>query len=132
MSQISEVDKRAQDSFEVIELNSDFRRAVKERDRTALESMVADEYVFVNPAGYRMNKRQMIEDIMVRIGFSSYDEMDLYVHIHGNTAESISFFKMQGRINSRTMGGHYRNTHTYVKRETGKWQLVSSRLTLLQ
>jgi ketosteroid isomerase-like protein len=115
----------------VIEFNSNFRRAVRERDRTALESMVADEYVFVNASGYRMDKRQMIEDIMVRIGFSSYDEMDLYVLIYGNTAESISFFKMQGMINSRNMGGHFRNTHTYVKRETGKWQLVSSQLTRL-
>jgi uncharacterized protein DUF4440 len=55
------------------------------RDRKALEDIISDDYVGVNPDGTRVSKREEIEN-MLSTNYSSGEIVDLVVNFYGETA----------------------------------------------
>jgi hypothetical protein len=113
-------------------------------DRAHLESLLADEYKFVNPFGNIEDKNRTIDVILNgRILYRSYggegfQATEGSLRVHGDTAVLISAFKMRGQgearrtrtgeIYEQNLDGTYRTTHTFVRRD-GRWQYTASQMT---
>jgi hypothetical protein len=115
-------------------------------DRAHLESLLADEYKFINPFGNIEDKTRTIDVILNgRILYSSYGgegfrATEGSLRIHGDTAVLISAFKMRGQGEARrtktgevyeqNLDGTYRTTHHFARRD-GNWQYTASQMTTI-
>jgi len=122
-----------------------------QRDREALEAVIADEYHLTNPFGKSEGKQETINKILSGTirpdsfgqgGFKS-PEHTLQVHaIAGRPHTAVSHgrlifkgagsvkFKKSGAVRWRDLTGEYRTTHTYIFRD-GRWQVTASQMTQL-
>ena len=114
-------------------------------DRAHMESLIADEYQFINPFGKVEDKKSTIDVILNgRILFASYGgdgyqttEGSLRIY-GGDKAVLISAFKMlghgearrksTGEVYEQNLDGAYRQIHTFVRRN-GRWQYSASQMT---
>ncbi len=107
-------------------------------DRAQLDSMVADEYIFVDPFGKVYDKEGMLGQVTTsNVLFDDYKTLEEKLQVFKTTAVSTGVFSMKGVINvkykksgvtrRRNISGHYRTTHIFAKRGKG-WQVIASHM----
>ena len=98
--------------------------AFVKRDHAVLESMLADEFLGTDSGGNTSNKELEIAasksgDFMVQ----SFKLSELKVHVYGDVATVTGINLMAAAYKGRNVGGRYRFTNVFVKRD-GRWQCV--------
>ena len=125
----------SKDERAIRDIEQTYRDAVLRQDVTALDRILADDFVATSSRGEIRNKAQEVADIkpaqpspdFVTEGF---DLDDIKVRVFDNTAvvtgRSVLKVKYKGQSNTAT----FRYTRVYVKRKGG-WQAVAQQLTRL-
>lgn len=90
-------------------------------NRSALEDLLADTFVGVNPDGTRVSKSEEIENL-VQSGYSSGELAELSVELHGDTAVATGQLVMR----KADVSHRYSFTDVYVGQK-----LVASQATLV-
>ncbi len=114
---------------ELLKLENEFARAVTSNDADALDELLADDWVIVEPDGSFIDKARFLG--VIKSGALSHESMestDLRVSIYGNTAVVTGLTATKGKF----MGQHFtaceRATDILVK-HTDRWQCVFTQLT---
>jgi hypothetical protein len=118
---------------ELIKIENDWPRIIKERDGAGVRRIEADDVSLVYPDGSTGGKEQDIKDIEAgALSADSWEISDLKVNVLDKDAAVVSLrntvkngkYKMaDGK--STDISGQYRSVDTFVRRN-GQWQLVAS------
>jgi hypothetical protein len=121
---------------ELIKIENDWPRIIKEHDAATVRRIEADDAVFVYPDGSLGDKAQDVKDIEAgSLSADSWEVLDLKVNVLDNDSAVVSGrnvvkggkYKMpDGRI--QDISGEYRWIDTYARRN-GQWQEVAGAAT---
>lgn len=100
--------------------------AIKNKDKSALERLLADDYVSISWEGKTYNKADSIAATLAADSkLDSYTLDPLKVRILGNTAVVTGRNKEKSRFKGKDTSGQYAWTDVYAK-HNGRWRAVSS------
>jgi ketosteroid isomerase-like protein len=111
---------------EIDQLEDDWRQAVLKSNTTAMDSLLADDYMAITASGTLQNKDQALANL--RAGathFVTLDLSDRKVRFYGTTALVTSRAQVTGATPEGDLTGSYRYTRVYVRDARGKWKIVS-------
>jgi ketosteroid isomerase-like protein len=113
---------------EIIKLAHEWIEAGRRRDRTALERILADDFIIAGwlPEGRLADKQTYIEDCLrpVDVGQSSYKYDRWDIRIYGDTAIANCTLEIHALVGGSDWGGNFLFTQVWFKRD-GRWQVVS-------
>ena len=110
---------------EVEQLEMEWRQAVLDNNATAMERLLADDYVGISANGTIETKSQVIaQRKAATVRVTQFDMNDLKVRIYGDTAVVTSLVDLRGANGERDISGRYRYTRVYNRR-LGQWKIVS-------
>jgi len=125
------IDKAAIEK-ELIRIETDFPRTMREKDVAAITRVEADDLIYVDPDGTLRNKEQDLKDVAAgALTAETWDILDLKVNVLSNDAAVVT-----GRVvvkngkytapdgKSYKTSGEYRLLDTFARRN-GQWQLVA-------
>jgi ketosteroid isomerase-like protein len=114
---------------EVVKLENEFARAIANNDAVALDGILADDWIIVDPDGSMINKARFLEIIKSGALFhESMESTDLRVRLYGNTAVVTGLTTTKGKFMGQDFGSCERATDVFVK-QTDRWQCVFTQLT---
>lgn len=124
---------------ELIKIENDWPRIIKERDGAAVRRVEADDVFLVYPDGQTGGKDQDIKDIEAgSLSADSWEITDLKVNVLDkdvavvslrNTVKNGRYKMADGK--STDISGQYRSVDTFVRRN-GQWQMVASATVKIQ
>lgn len=113
----------------VMQMEEALRVAISKGDMKAYGRIVGDDYVYTNQDAVVRTKAQMMS--AYNSGSLKYESVmfdEIKVHAYGDTAVVTGRNTAKGQDNGKDIGGQYRYTRVYVKRQ-GRWQLVATQGT---
>ncbi len=115
----------------LIQMEHDWSEADLHRDATALQRILAEDWIGIDFEGNVLNKQQALLGIASDSGsLDSTVLRDMKVRVYGNTAVVTGTDTETGDYHGRDSSGRYMWTDVFVRR-AGRWQAVSSQSTLL-
>lgn len=109
--------------------NAEWARALAERDRSALDSIMSDDFVLAYPFEGD-DKEQFISDVTSgELKVESLAQHDATVRVSGATAIIFGNETATWRYRGRDLSGPYRFLRVYTKQE-GRWQIMALHLCL--
>ena len=126
-------DATSQDPSAAAALSSQERiwaEAYKNRDRNALNAVLADEFIFTDDEGHVYDKGQYVAAVMDVVRVESYSVDDTKIQSFGDTGVVVGRWSGKMSIDGKDAGGAFRFTDTFVRRN-GQWQVVASQDTRL-
>jgi len=113
----------------LMDLEDQWARGVREGDTTALDTIIADDYVGTTATGQVQSKAEYLADFGTgkRRVFTLTTE-DLDVRIYGHVAVLTHGGHAQGGFRDQPVDGAFRWTHVFVERD-GRWQAVANHVT---
>jgi hypothetical protein len=119
----------AQDRELLLKMTDDMTNAKMKRDVKVLDGLLADDYIFTNPAGLFADKAQYLDGARADTAvYESVTNSDQVVRIYRNAAVVAGSTTVKGRYDGQEIGGRFRFTNVFVKRND-KWQCVAIHLT---
>jgi ketosteroid isomerase-like protein len=111
---------------EIDQLEEIWRKAVLGGDITALEPLLADDYMAITPSGTLQSRDQALAYLKSgRVHFTTLDLSDRKVRFYGATALVTSLASVKGNTAEGDISGSYRYTRVYVRNARGEWKIVS-------
>lgn len=114
---------------ELVGLEDAWAAAVQASDISALDDIIAEDYVGTTATGAVQDKQQYLS------AFVSGDRVtsvltteDLCVRLYGDTAVITHGGSAEGQFRGTPTGGDFRWTHVFVRRD-GRWRAVSNHVT---
>ena len=114
---------------ELLKLEDEFARAVAGNDADALDGLLANDWIIVEPDGSIIDKARFLG--VIRSGALSHESMestDLRVRIYGNTAVVTGLTATKGKFMGQDFASCERATDIFVK-QSDRWQCVFTQLT---
>lgn len=111
---------------EIDQLEDTWRDAIIHRNSSAMDKLLADDYIAITANGTLQSKDQTLA--ILRAGtlrFASIEFSDRKVRFYGQTALVTSRAEVNGTTPEGDITGSYRYTRVYVKDEHGGWKIVS-------
>lgn len=117
---------------EVMKLEHDWAQDTMKNGAAAVDMYEADDILSTDPGGRVTDKTQDKKDLNSGdLKFQAIDISDLKVRVYGSTAVATGTSTVKGTFKGQDIGGAYRYTDVWVKRD-GKWQVVASQATKIQ
>lgn len=111
---------------EIDRLEEAWRTAVLNGNTTAMEALLADDYMAITASGTLQTKDQALANLRSgRTHIKSLDISDRKVRVYGTTAVVTSLAEVQGTNAEGDFTGSFRYTRVYVRDVQGKWKIVS-------
>jgi len=114
---------------ELLKLEDEFARAVAGNDVDALDGLLANDWIIVEPDGSIIDKARFLG--VIRSGALSHESVestDLRVRLYGNTAVVTALTTTKGKFMGQDFASCERATDIFVK-QTDRWQCVFTQLT---
>jgi ketosteroid isomerase-like protein len=127
----SSTDRQAETELrEAIRLYDD---ALRRADVAAAERFWADEYVFINPRGERVSRKERVANLREkRTSFGSLahepKEETIHTYMDGNLAVYTTLLTIDGRYSGEAERGEFRALVVWIRRD-GRWQQLASQMT---
>ena len=118
--------QRHESRHEIDQLEQTWRDAVISRNVSALDSLLAEDYIAITANGTLLSKEQTLTNL--RSGtqkFASIEFSDRKVRFYGKTALVTSRAEINASTGEGNISGSYRYTRVWVKDATGVWKIVS-------
>jgi ketosteroid isomerase-like protein len=116
----------------VLKLDNEWNEAYPRRDVSALDHIIADDWVCIDGAGLVIGKRQLLARVESSVAFldpHKFDEITL--RMFGDTAIVTGRLSGTRRDNDGTFYLEQRYTRVYVKRNE-RWQSVATQVTVVK
>jgi ketosteroid isomerase-like protein len=118
--------QRHESRHEIDQLEDQWRQAVLKSNTTAMQSLLADDFLGITASGTLQTKQQMVDNLRAgRVHFSTLALSDRKVRFYGTTALVTSLAEVQGTAADGALSGSYRYTHVYARDAHGVWKIVS-------
>jgi ketosteroid isomerase-like protein len=100
--------------------------AVLHANATAMDSLLAEDYMAITPNGILQSKEQALANLRSgAVHFTSIDLSDRKIRLYGKTALVTSRAEVEGTSPEGDLSGSYRYTRVYVMDAHGVWHIVS-------
>jgi ketosteroid isomerase-like protein len=107
-------------------LEDTWRDAIIHRNSSAMDNLLADDYIAITANGTLQSKDQTLATMRSgTLRFASIEFSDRKVRFYGQTALVTSRAEVNGSTPDGDVSGSYRFTRVYVKNEHGAWKIVS-------
>ena len=107
-------------------LEDAWRTAILHGNTTAMDTLLADDYMAISPTGILQSKEQALANLRAgTVHFTSIDLSDRKIRLYGTTALVTSRAEVNGSGPDGNISGSYRYTRVYVKDPRGEWRIVS-------
>lgn len=107
-------------------LEDTWRTAILHGNTTAMDTLLADDYMAISPTGILQSKDQALANLRDgTVHFNSIDLTDRKIRLYGTTALVTSRAEVNGSGPDGSISGSYRYTRVYVKDPHGAWRIVS-------
>jgi uncharacterized protein (TIGR02246 family) len=111
---------------EIDQLEDEWRNAVLNSDAKAMDSLLADDYMAITPAGTIQSRDEALQNMRSgRVHITSLTITDRKVRFYGTTAVVTSLASIQANTPDGQVTGDYRYTRVYVRNAQGVWKVVS-------
>jgi ketosteroid isomerase-like protein len=111
---------------EIDQLEDNWRDAIIHRNSSAMDKLLADDYIAITANGTLQSKDQTLATMRSgTLHFASIEFSDRKVRFYGQTALVTSRAEVNGTTPEGDVSGSYRFTRVYVKDEHGAWRIVS-------
>jgi ketosteroid isomerase-like protein len=111
---------------EIDQLEQTWRNAVITRDVSAMDSLLAEDYIAITANGTLQSKEQTLTNLRSgTLKFASIEFSDRKVRFYGQTALVTSRADVNGSTGDGDISGSYRYTRVYVRDAKGGWKIVS-------
>jgi len=121
--QDSQVGPDLEGEQELRRANQEWARALAERDRVALNQIMADDFTFAHPFEGD-DKWQFIEDVAAgEVRVESLEATNATVRAFGDTGVVFGSETANWHYGNRDLSGPYRFVRVYARRQ-GRWQIV--------
>jgi ketosteroid isomerase-like protein len=120
------------DEGDVLQLESQWSKAIQSGDTAAMERLLAHDYVGVDPAGASTSKSQEIDMFRkgdLKIESIQAGEQKIKVYIGGVIVTGKSTIK--AKFKDQDISGDYRFIDVFERKPSG-WQVVYSQLTKVE
>jgi ketosteroid isomerase-like protein len=121
--------KADEDKDVLLKLTDELTNAKMKRDIGTLGRLLADDYIFTNPAGVFADKTEYLEgakaDTAVYESVRNYHKV---VKVYGDAAVVAGSTTVKGSYDGHEIGGVFRFTDMFVKRQD-RWQCIAIHLT---
>jgi ketosteroid isomerase-like protein len=109
-----------------------FSKAFVEADVAILDMLLSEDYIHTNSTGSVLNKQQWLEYIKNRraeleagrLEIESYENTDLRIRVHGESAIVTGNNVAKGKIEGKSFVTQLRFTHLWI-RQSGQWKRVA-------
>jgi ketosteroid isomerase-like protein len=105
-----------------------WNEAFKNRDKVALDRILADDFIFTDDEGQIHDKTDYIKGAVELIKVEFYRLDDLATRAVGAAGVVTGRWTGKVAVNGKAVGGEFRFTDTFVKRK-GRWQVIASQYT---
>jgi uncharacterized protein (TIGR02246 family) len=125
-------DKKVSDEQQIMQIEHDWIDAFVGGDTETVERILAEDFIFTDPAGNILTKAEWIEDMINgSLKFESIHIDDLKVRVLGDSA-AVANGRTTVKAQSKEGGfnGKFCYTVMYLKRD-GSWQPVAEHASLL-
>ncbi len=113
----------------ILKLEADFADAIVRSDVQALDGLLADDWIIVDPDGGIIDKARFLG--VIESGLLTHEMMeatDVRVHIHGDTAVVVALTTTRGKFSGLPFTTTERAADVFV-RQGDQWRCVFSQLT---
>lgn len=111
---------------QVERLEDAWRNAILHGNISAMDGLLADDYMAITPTGILQSKEQALAALRSgAMKFSSLEVSDRKIRLYGTTALVTSRAEVKGTGTDGDMSGAYRYTRVYVRDPHGVWKIVS-------
>ncbi|HKA21562.1 MAG TPA: nuclear transport factor 2 family protein [Blastocatellia bacterium] len=121
--------KAEEDKEVLLKLTDELTTAKMKRDLALLGRLLADDYIFTNPAGLFANKAEYLDgakaDTAVYESVKNYDKV---AKVYGDAGVVAGLTTVKGSYDGHEIGGQFRFTNMFVKRQDN-WQCIAIHLT---
>ena len=118
--------QRHESRHEIDQMEQNWRDAIIHRNASAMDSLLADDYIAITANGTLQSKDQTLANLRTgTLHFNSIEFTDRKVRFYGQTALVTSRAEVSGSNGDGDVSGSYRYTRVYVRDEQGKWKIVS-------
>ncbi len=118
--------QRHESRHEIDQLEQVWKDAVLHRNISAMESLLADDYLAITPNGTLQSRDQTLANLRSgTVQIKSVEFSDRKVRFYGQTALVTSRAEVSGTNADSNFSGSFRYTRVYVRNEQGKWKIVS-------
>jgi ketosteroid isomerase-like protein len=121
--------ERAQAEEQILERGQEWATAELRGDATALDRLLADDFIGIGPRGFMLTKEQWLARF--RSGDIRYDSFtwdDVRVRVYGDAAVATGRQAQQGKYKDQDIAGQFRATLVFV-RQGGRWVLAALQLS---
>jgi ketosteroid isomerase-like protein len=117
---------RHETKHEIDHLEDVWRDAVLSGNISAMDQLLADDYMAITPTGTLQSKDQALANLRGgKVHFTSIDLSDRKVRFYGTTALVTSRAEVNATGPAGDITGSYRYTRVYVRDAKGVWRIVS-------
>lgn len=117
---------RHETKHEIDHLEDVWRQAVLSGNISAMDRLLADDYMAITPTGTLQSKDLALANLRGgKVHFTSIDLSDRKVRFYGTTALVTSRAEVSATGPDGDISGSYRYTRVYVKDAKGVWRIVS-------
>lgn len=110
----------------LLQLERDWEQALKKNDVTALELILAPEFVSTDADGRLITREQyQARRTSGKVTYTAYTQDDYNVRVIGDVAIVTGRSTIKGTLDGKDRTGQERWTDTFVRRN-GRWQAVAS------
>ncbi len=107
-------------------LEDTWRSAVLKGNISAMDALLADDYMAITPTGILQSKEQALASLRAgNVHFKAIDLSDRKIRLYGTTALVTSRAEVAGSGPDGDISGSYRYTRVYVRDPHGVWRIVS-------
>ena len=111
---------------EIDQLEETWREAILKSNTTAMNALLADDYLAITASGTLQTKEQALANLrMGRTHFTALELSDRKVRFYGTTALVTSLAEVKATAGDGDISGSYRYTRVYVRDAQGVWKIVS-------
>jgi ketosteroid isomerase-like protein len=114
---------------ELLKLENEFAKAVTDNDADAVDGLLADDWIVVDPDGGIIDKARFLG--VIKSGALSHEMMesaDLRVRLYGKSAVVTGLTTTKGKFMGQDFSSCERATDIFVK-QNDRWQCVFTQLT---
>jgi ketosteroid isomerase-like protein len=116
----------------LLKLDNEWNEAYPSRDVSALDHIIADDWVCIDGAGLVISKRQLLDRVESSAAFlDPYKFDEITLRMFGDTAIATGRLSGTRRGTDGTFHFEQRYTRVYVKRNN-RWQCVATQVTVVK
>lgn len=123
-------ERKRTERAEILAMETEWRQAQLTGDTTAMDQLLADDFLGVTAAGQVVTKAQQLDRMRTRqIALAKMDMAQTKIKMSGNLAVVTSVVMLEGTANGAPLHGEFRYTRVYQRTPGSGWKITSFEAT---